>query len=172
MLHIAKPNNSEYPVYFESYIQPIDSDNLLDLLAKSGQQCASFFQNIPVAKQEFRYADKKWTPKEILLHCIDAERIFMYRALRFSRNDPSNLSGFDENLFAPQSNANNRSMAHLLAEFQHVRASTIALFEGMTQEMCLRIGAANGNLVSVRALGFFVVGHEQHHVSVIQHRYL
>ena len=103
---------------------------------------------------------------------MDAERIFTYRALRFSRNDRTALSGFDENEYVPESNASTRSLQSLIDEYSALRQSTIELFRNITDEMSLRTGIANGKEISVRALGYVIPGHEIHHEGVIKERYL
>ena len=111
----------------------------------------------------------KWTIKEILGHI---ERICAYRALRFARNDATELPGFDQDLFARNSGANQRDMTDLLSEFVTVRQSTITLFNSLDDLALMRTGVADGNQVSVRALAYHIAGHELRHVSIIKERYL
>lgn len=113
-----------------------------------------------------------WTPKEILNHLIDSERVFSYRALRFARQDKTELAGFEENNYAHESLANNRSIDDLLTEYQTTRASTIALFKSFNLNMLTSKGIAGTGEVSVRALAFLIIGHEKHHISIIKERYL
>jgi hypothetical protein len=103
---------------------------------------------------------------------MDAERIFCYRALRFSRNDATPVSGFEENDYAPQANAHGRTIAQLVNEMKSLRATTIDLFASFTPEMLQRTGTANGTLISVINLGYIVAGHETHHRNVLAERYL
>ena len=120
----------------------------------------------------YRYAEGKWTIKEIIGHLIDAERIFAYRMLRFARKDATDLPGFDENEYVPASEANERSIHGLLEEFTTVRAGTFSLWRSLTNEMLQRSGTVNGNRLSVRALAYITCGHEIHHLAVIKERYL
>ena len=131
-----------------------------------------FVQNIPLEKFDYRYAEGKWTIKDIIQHIIDAERIFSYRALRISRNDKTPLSGFEENEFVKNTNANNRNIQELLTEFSAVRHSNLFLFKSFSQEQLTRMGVVSDNEVSVRALGFLILGHQKHHQKVFQERYL
>ena len=131
-----------------------------------------FFKTIPVFKHEFQYALEKWTIKDIILHLIDAERIFTYRALRIARNDKTELPGFEENDYVVTANANNREYESLLAEYETVRNASISLFETFTSEDLFRLGTASNNSVSVRAIGYILLGHELHHKNVILERYL
>ncbi len=171
-MKIERPEAGEYPVYFEAYVSRVAGSDLLPELEKGCRSLVDFFSSIPADKHNYRYAEGKWTIKEILGHVIDAERIFAYRALRFSRNDGTALPGFDEDAYVPQSNAANRTMEHLLKEYTAVREASIAFFESLSEEMSLRQGNSNGKSVSVRAFGYMIQGHQQHHIDVILQRYL
>ena len=136
------------------------------------EEVVSFLKNIPLEKQDFRYAEGKWTIKDLILHMIDVERIFSYRALRISRNDTTALPGFEENDYVVHANANKRSFESLIEEYISVRKATISLFSSFTEEQYMRIGVASNNAVSVRALGYIILGHEKHHILVVEERYL
>lgn len=97
---------------------------------------------------------------------------FCYRAMRFAREDKTVLSGFDENHYTLASRANERSLFSLLEEYKITRLSTIALFNGFDDKMLVSKGVAGSGEVSVRALGFLIIGHEKHHNNVIKERYL
>jgi hypothetical protein len=169
---ITRPEPTEYAPYYGQYLTRIKHAELIPALEEGGKQFTAFAGTIPPDKADYRYAAGKWCIKEVIQHLIDTERVFAYRALTFSRNDKSALPGFDEELWTPQSNAAARSMDELLNEYKFVRGSTIALFRGCTPEMTERIGTANNNKISVRALGFIIAGHEIHHALVIKERYL
>lgn len=165
-----KPN--EYAEYYSQYIKQSGNANLLDVLKESAQALNNLFETISDEKMNYKYADDKWTIKDILLHIIDAERVFAYRALRFARADKTNLPGFEHNDYVVVANANGRSKASLLNEYNAQRESTIQLFSNFTDEMLMQIGVASGNPMSVRALGFVTAGHETHHCNIIKERYL
>jgi hypothetical protein len=109
--------------------------------------------------------------KEVLQHIIDTERIMAYRALRFSRQDATELPGFDENVYSNHSFANERPMQHILDELVLLRKSTIALYQSFNEEQLLFLGTANGNKNCAATIGFFTIGHALHHLNVIQERY-
>jgi uncharacterized damage-inducible protein DinB len=123
-------------------------------------------------KFDYRYAEGKWTIKDIIQHVIDTERIFAYRALRISRNDITPLPGFEENDYVENTKANERGIQDLLAEFSAVRYATLFLFKSFSEEQLKRIGTASGTAISVRAIGFIIIGHQKHHQNVFQERYL
>lgn len=165
-------NTNEYASYYKSYVDLAGDGPLLKSLQQSKDKFVAFLEEIVDDKLLYAYQDNKWTIKEIILHLIDAERVFQYRALRFSRKDKTDLPGFDENFYVPNSSANIRSRASLIEEFKAVRQSTITLFNSFSDEALLELGSANKSLMSVRAIGYVIVGHQQHHINVIQDRYL
>jgi len=164
--------NTEYAPFYASYIEKVDDVDLVEELEISVHRLIRFVQNIPMDKFDFRYAEGKWTIKDILQHLIDAERIFSYRALRFARNDHSPLASFDENRYVEIAHANKRNIQELLSEIAVVRQSTLSLFKSFSEEEFLRIGIASNNAMSVRALGFVIIGHQNHHQKIFQERYL
>jgi uncharacterized damage-inducible protein DinB len=163
---------NEYSKFNATYIKAIENVELLEELEISLHDFIKFVQNIPLEKFDYRYAEEKWTIKDIIQHIIDAERIFSYRALRISRNDKTPLPGFEENEFVKNTNANNRNIQELLTEFSAVRHSNLFLFKSFSQEQLTRMGVVSDNEVSVRALGFLIIGHQKHHQKVFQERYL
>lgn len=173
MKKIKKPNAGEYLAFYDTYINlSPDDDKPLKHLKKNMKSTIAFFKSLPKDKLTYRYSLGKWTIKEVLVHLMDAERIFAYRALRFSRKDSTELAGFDENTYAPNSGANDRSLKDILKEYTLLRKSTIAFFEGLEKEAYQRTGSANGGKMIVSALPHILVGHEQHHLNVICERYL
>lgn len=160
------------PPFYQGYVNQVESDELIQELIKNGNETLELFRSIHEKLGDHAYAEGKWTIKELIAHIIDAERVFAYRALRFSRNDQTELPGFDEQLWAPESNASNRKLFKLAEEFANVRASTIDLFGSFSEEMLQRSGKANGNSMTVEAIGFVTVGHEIHHRNILLERYL
>lgn len=134
--------------------------------------CLEFYKNIADDKLGLSYLPNKWTIKEVLIHVIDCERIFAYRALRIARNDKTSLPGFDENSFTKEVYASNRTLISILKEYTTVRNATISLFESFNEEQMLRVGIASDKTISVRAIGKIIMGHELHHIQVIKERYL
>src|SRR5262245_6859663 len=165
-------NLESVPPFYKNYVKQIEETDVIQALRLSGFRTQMLIHTIPVAKADHRYADNKWTIRELLCHMIDAERIFAYRALRFARNDKTNLPGWEENDYAPQANAANRSLKKIADEMQHLRIATVDMFEGFTEEMLTRKGTANNNEMSVVALGFIIPGHETHHRNILKERYL
>ncbi len=163
---------TEYDPFFQGYINRVGDLPLVENLKEGLKTSEVFLKALPREKQEFSYAENKWTPKEILLHLIDSERVFCFRALSFARSENESLSGFDENIFAENSRANARSWEDLLEEYVAVRLATIKLFNSFSDEVLLRKGKVNDRSLSVRAIGFIICGHEAHHKRIITERYL
>ena len=163
---------NEFSPYYQTYIDKTRGLNLNDGLRLNFDNVMAFLKEIPEDKYDYRYADGKWTIKEVIQHLIDTERIFAYRALRIARGDKTLLSGFDQDAYVPFSKANGRYFDSLLSEYKSVRDSTISLFDTFDHEMLLATGTASNNTISVRALGFIIIGHENHHSEVIRERYL
>jgi uncharacterized damage-inducible protein DinB len=166
-------NSTEYAPFYADYIAKVsDEYSLVEELEISLHRFIKFVQDIPMDKFDYRYAEGKWTIKDIIQHLIDAERIFAYRALRFARNDSTDLPGFEENDYVDEANANSRSIMDLLTEMSSVRHATLVLFKTFNEAQLLRIGTANNNKMSLRALGFVIIGHQNHHQRVFEERYL
>lgn len=173
MKKIEKPARGEYAPYTMRYIGLLPDDGLvLKHLAENLKATTDFILSLPEEKLSYRYAEGKWTIKEILLHLIDDERIYAYRALRFARNDKTELPGFEQDDYALNSGANRRSIKDLLKEFAAVRCATISLFEGLDRKALKRAGIASGNIMSVRAAAYHIAGHEMRHLNIIRERYL
>lgn len=170
MLMNLKEN--EYVSYQLNYIKLVEEENIVKGLIEQKEKMILFFNSIPVLKQTYLYEKNKWSIKDILLHLIDAERIFTYRALRIVRNDSTSLSGFDENEYVISANAQVREFDSLLNEYVAVRNATISLFTNFSETDLLKTGIVSNASVSVRGIGYCILGHELHHKKIIQERYL
>jgi len=163
---------NEYSPFYKNYITILGDVNLLDILNDSLENLMNTLKDLPEEKLQYRYEEGKWTIKELIQHIIDAERVLSYRALRFARNDTTDLQGFDEDWYVNNSNGNSRDFNELLNEFSLIRKATISLFKSFSNEMLINAGSANGNNMSVRALGFIIAGHQIHHLNIIKEKYL
>ena len=170
---IKKPITGTYPAFMEKYVALIPDDGeLVKHLEKTQKAFEEYILSLPESKHEFRYAEGKWTIKELLVHLCDAERIFIYRALRYARKDETPLPGFDENAYVPASHANKRSMKNILEEMRLLRASSIAFIKTLNEDDMKRSGVStSGNPTTVLALINNVLGHQLHHWNVIKERY-
>lgn len=160
------------PPFYKAYIDILGDVELSDILQRQLGHFPEFIESIPDDKLRFAYRPEKWTIAQVLLHIIDSERIFQYRALRFSRNDHSTLPGFDQDRYAENSKAERRSKESMIEEYKAVRKSTIALFASLDQNDLEKMGTASNLPWSVAALGFVISGHQKHHRNIIRERYL
>lgn len=169
---MKRPQPSEYSEFYEGYISLVKNENIIKELEDQLLELQTLISMVSAEKEEYAYAEGKWTIKQVVGHIIDTERIMAYRALRISRKDKTQLSGFDEDFFIANSNFNSRNLFHLAHEFSLVRESNLALFKSFTEEMVDQLGSANGKAISVRALLYIIVGHTRHHMNVIKEKYL
>jgi len=167
----ARPADSEYNSYYQPYVKEVPDGDLLTTLRSQRESTAAVLAGISDKGAGLRYAEGKWSIREVVGHVADAERVFSYRALRIARGDTIDLPGFDENVWVPMAGFEGRSMADVAAEFRAVREATLTLFDSFDAEAWLRIGSASGHLVSARALAWILAGHERHHVRVLRERY-
>ena len=169
----GRPNHEHGPRYAHVYLaQTNGKEDLLHELKRTRDLLIQAWKNIPSDKEDFRYAEGKWSIKGVISHVIDTERIFAYRALRFSRHDDTPIEGYEQDLYDANSNLDNRSIATMIAEFESVRNNTILLFESMIQEQLDFVGTASHNPLSPRTAGWIIVGHALHHQDIIFERYL
>lgn len=169
---MAKPNPQYIPHYYIPYINLVQEDNVTEALRNSSSSFAECINMITPEKENYRYSEGKWTVKEVLLHIIDTERIYNYRALCIARGETAKLPGFDEKHYALNSEAKKRSLISLAEEFAALRMSTIELYKSLSDEILERLGNANGFDLTVNLLGFVSAGHQIHHQNVIIERYL
>jgi len=167
---IIKPDFSHG--WLDIYIAKIEEPDLLIAMELQSKNTLGFYYELPAAAWEFAYAPGKWTIKELLLHLIDCERIFVYRALMFARGEENPLPGFDEDGMVANSLASERDVQSLLDECSAVRNSTISFFKNLNHEAALKVGTANNTPMCAAGLGFSTLGHELHHLDIIGERYL
>jgi hypothetical protein len=158
--------------FYQGYIGLVQEADVQKALKKNTARVKEILKKIPAKKVNYAYAENKWTIREMLQHIIDAERVFAYRALTFSRKDSAQLPSFDEKLWAEQAKGKSRKWKDLVEEFKAVRKSTELLFGSFDEEALLSAGIASNNPINVLALGFICAGHAAHHMNVIKDRYL
>ncbi len=162
----------EYDPYYKSYIDNAADIDVIKGLDENLKDNIEFYLSINAEKHDYAYAEGKWTIKDVLLHIVDTERIFAYRVLRIARNDKTPLAGFEQNDYAASVNTKERTLDSLVKEYEAVRNATISLFKSFDEGQFNQIGTASGSPISVRALGYIITGHENHHNKVITEKYL
>jgi DinB superfamily len=169
---MPKPSPETYFAYFKKYVDQVPEEDLATAFSHQLTIIKNFLTSITEERSMYAYAAGKWTLKEVLLHITDTERIFNYRALAIARKETVSLPGFDENLYAENSNANRRTWQNLVDEFLAVRSSTEFLYKSFTDEALASSGIASNNPLTVNSLGFTTLGHFYHHKTVMEERYL
>ena len=168
---LPRPLPDESAPSFHGYIEKVPGERIGEYLTSQLREVERLLAPLDDAAARFRYAPEKWSVKEVLGHLCDAERIFGYRLLRIARADTTPLPGFEEDAYVPPAEFDTRPIGDLLREFQAVRASTIALVEGLPPAGWQRSGQASGKAISSRALAYIIVGHVTHHLTVLRERY-
>ena len=170
---MQRPSADEYHENYQKYFDLVPAGAYLELLEQNSKETGRFFQAIPEEKLDYKYAPGKWTIKELLMHLIDTERVFAYRALVAARGDTTTLHyRMDEELYAKNVDVSQRTLQSLLSEFQAVRSSTEKLFENLSETQSKWLCNVVTHPMSARAIGYFMIGHIQHHLKIIDERYL
>jgi len=167
-----RPSETEYAPDFQGYVDQVSENDIMAVLRGELDELDELLGRVAPDKETSAYADGKWTIREIVGHLIDGERVFGYRALCIARGEKQNLPGFDQNDYMLTAPYNHIELEDLLSELRLVRLSNIAMFRSLDEEAWNRVGTANGNEITVRALAFIMGGHVRHHMNVLRERYL
>jgi uncharacterized damage-inducible protein DinB len=157
--------------YFVKYTSLVKETNIIEAFAAQKESIEKFYNSISEEKSNYAYAEGKWTLKEMLQHIIDTERVFAYRALAIARKETATLPSFDENEYAANTTANDRTWASLITEFNAVRLSTQLMFETFNKNMLTQVGNFSSLSGTPETLGFIMVGHVYHHIKIAEERY-
>lgn len=168
---ISRPKPGEYNSYYDRYISLVKSDDIIAALEKQAAETIALLKSAG-AKADFRYEPGKWSVKEVVGHINDTERIMTYRALRIARGDKTPIEGFEQDDYIRGGNFGQRTLVDLIDEFAAIRQATLAFFRHLDGEAAARIGSANKNDISARALPFIIAGHELHHRGILAEKYL
>jgi uncharacterized damage-inducible protein DinB len=158
--------------YFDRYVKLSTSNDIETTLVESHNHLVQLIQSFSEEEMNYQYAKGKWTIKEVVQHLIDTERIFVYRALRFARNDSTELPGYEHNQYVQESNAKEKFKDQLLNEFVAVHRATIMFFNQLPAVALSRTGIASKEKLTVEMIAHIIAGHTQHHLSVIEQKYL
>lgn len=167
----VRPTPDEFAPFYSTYVSKVFGDNILELLQDEHQKIVTFLEGVPEPKWDYRYAEGKWSVKEMLAHLNDSERVFAYRALRIARNDQTAMPGFDQDEWMAALSVDHLSPADLITDYKSIRTASMSLFNSFTDEMWMRRGTASGYTFSACALAYIVAGHEQHHFQILKERY-
>lgn len=166
-----RPGPDEYHPFYAGYVKEAPAGDVVESLARQGGRLAATLRSVPPGRETHRYAEGKWSVREVVGHLIDSERLFQYRAVHIARGDPAALPEMDPGVWAAASNAGERPLAELVSELEAVRGSTVRLFGGLPAGAWAGRGRASGSEVSVRALAWIIAGHAAHHLEQLRDRY-
>jgi len=168
---LTRPERNEYGDWYVDYVARVPPGDVIDVLEKQSKEMLAFLKTLSEEQAEQPPAPGKWSVKQVIGHLCDGERVFTYRALRFSRGDQTPLPGFEQDDYVRESHANERKLADLAAEYEALRKATIAFFKSLSPETALRRGSASNAEVSVRALAYITAGHEQRHLELMKKQF-
>jgi len=173
MKTITRPNPDEYADFYVGYIQYASArEDVLATLSMQIEEIRTALGNLTDKQALFRDAPKEWSIKEVMGHLNDVERVFSYRILCISRNDPAPLPGMEQDNYVREAGYDNYSLGDLINEFEHLRHANIIAIKNMPDSFADRSGTASGFPVSVRALIYMLVGHVDHHMASLHEKYL
>lgn len=167
-----RPESNEYNEYYAGYVALVTEDDILEALYGQIDEIKDLLKSIPEEKGDHAYEEGKWTIKQVVGHLIDTERVFSYRALRFSKGDETVLPGYDQDIFVEKGGFNGRSLNGMRKELTSLRKANVIFFKNLPEGAAMLKGNANGNDVTVRALAYMMVGHVRHHLNILRERYL
>jgi hypothetical protein len=167
----GQPLETEYAPDYRDYVGQVTEEEILPVLRSQLDALDVLLGRVTPERETYRYADGKWSIREIIGHLIDAERVFGYRAFCIARGEQRNLPGFDQDEYMLSAPYDHIDLEDLLSEFRLVRLSNLAMLRNLNDEAWARLGTANDNQVSVRALAFIMAGHARHHMEVLRERY-
>ncbi|OCT12387.1 hypothetical protein A8709_31660 [Paenibacillus pectinilyticus] len=169
---LQRPGNEEFSSYYTGYIGLVPDGDYVAFLNSQEKAIVAVFSQLSEEQALSRYAPRKWSLKEVLAHITDTERIMSYRLLRIARGDTTDLPGFDQDLFIANTTFDEVAMEALLQDFQAVRKATLALLPTISTEAWTRKGTANTYAISARAIAYVIAGHAQHHLNIVEQKYL
>ncbi|NIN09953.1 MAG: DUF664 domain-containing protein [Gemmatimonadales bacterium] len=171
-LVVARPASREYAPYYARYVDLVPDGDVLGILERQLDETLELLSGITPERASYRYAVGKWSIKEVIGHVMDVERVFVYRALCFARNDPTPLPGFEQDDYVAVGNYDGRSLPDIAGEYRTVRVASLAFLQSLDPEAAIRRGVASGVEFTVRTIPYILAGHERHHLNIIRERYL
>jgi hypothetical protein len=168
---MSRPLENEYAPYYQNYVSQAPEEDILPAMRSQVDALDVLLEGVAPDRETYRYAEGKWSIRELVGHLIDGERMFGYRVLCIARGETQNLPGFDQDQYMLTAPFDRIDLEDLLSEFRLVRLSNIAMLRTLDEAAWMRMGTANDSAVSVRALVYIMVGHVRHHMNVLRERY-
>lgn len=166
-----RPPQTEYAPFYAGYVALVPETDVLPVLEGQVDAIRRLLAPVPTEKESYRYAEGKWSLRQVVGHLVDAERVFGYRAFCFSRGEEAPLPSFDENRYVDAARSDSIPSAELVEELALVRQGNLAVLRRLDDREWARVGTASGKPVSVRALAWIMAGHPRHHLNILRERY-
>lgn len=167
-----RPSTHDYAVYYANYINLVPSGDLVEIAERQIGELRQLLTSLSSEQSRFRYAEGKWSIREVIGHLTDTERVFAYRATAFSRADRASLPGYDQSEWNPLGEYDERELDDLLDEWESARRASVLLMRSMPKVALARRGIASNNEFSVLALLAMLPGHVAYHLNLLQRDYL
>ncbi len=168
---IARPADSDYPIYYQTYTRLVPDGDILATLAGQHAATLRLLEGATGERERFRYAEGKWSVRESIGHCIDTERLFAFRALWMARGAAGAQPGMEQDDWVAASNAGERPLADLAAEWAALRADVVTMFRSLDATGLARTGTASGGTFTAGSFAWIIAGHELHHRRLLAERY-
>lgn len=167
---LKRPNESEFAPFQKKYIDTVQDDVMSELKSQREELC-NYIDSLNSEQLDYRYAEGKWSVKEVLMHIVDTERIFNYRALAIARGEKASLPGFDHEHYASNMHTDHLDKEYIFNYFNITRYSSLVLFQGFKDEVWDIVGEASNYKMSMRSFPFMLAGHLNHHYNILKDRY-
>ena len=168
---LSQLNSNEYAPYYATYLKNVENTDMVDTMINDLEKQLEHLENLPEEKYTYRYKEGKWSVAELMMHICDCEMVFAFRSLHFARNDKHALAGFDQDQWVAESQPDHLSKKQIIGLFKTTRNHSIALFKSYSKEQLMRLGSSNNVEMSVRALGYIIIGHNRHHFKILSDFY-
>lgn len=165
------PEAEDYAQHFAHYVSLVDEDDILAALEKQSSEMQRLLSSLDESRAAFRYAESKWSVRQVIGHVTDAEKVFAYRALALARGEHRELPGFDENTWNDNAGFDRWSVGDLAEQYALTRRANLVMFHNLPADAWQRRGIVNGHSITVNALAYVIAGHERHHLQVLRERY-
>lgn len=170
---MQRPLKGEYPAYFENYIKLVPEGKFTELLKENTIHFTGMLEQLDAELHEYRYAEGKWSIKELLMHITDVERVMAYRALVASRADESTIVyPMQDELYVKNSGSEHLSFSDVLNEFKSTRQANLFFFGHLSDEQSRRTVKTPNQPFTARSLAYIILGHCLHHEKVLSEKYL
>jgi len=167
-----RPTANDCPPAPWKYVQLVPEGDLLEIYERQREETKALLSGLTDEQADFRYAEGKWSIRQVVGHFTDNERVWMYRLLRIARNDPQELPGYDEQIFAQYAPHERMPLDAVIGEYDAVRAASLTLLRHLPAEAWHRAGSFAGGRLTALAAACVSIGHEIHHMNIIKERYL